>query len=82
MWRFKFLLEFNEEDIDNDIDDNNNMNVSLIKKYAPDIHNTYEYDIGKYDNFLNYCFQKMYEQNVEVCADILLDDLTTDFQVH
>ncbi len=34
LWRFKFLLDFDEEDIediDDDINDNNNMKLSLIK---------------------------------------------------
>jgi len=43
------------------------MNLSLIKYYAPDIYNTYEYDIEDGEN----CFEMMYFQNLEVCADIL-----------
>ena len=43
------------------------MNLSLIKKYAPNIYNTYEYDIEDGEN----CFEMMYFQNLEVCADIL-----------
>ena len=43
------------------------MNLSLIKYYAPDIYNTYEYDIEDDEN----CFEMMYFQNLEVCAEIL-----------
>ncbi len=69
-WNYKYMIDFEEEedeDIEDDIEDNNNMNLSLIKKYAPDIYDTYEYDIDDYDN----CFNKMYELNLEVCANVL-----------
>jgi hypothetical protein len=67
-WKFEYLLDFENEDIEDiedDINDINDMTLSLIKKHAPDIYNTYEYD--KYNNY----FTTIYEQNLEVCADIL-----------
>ena len=66
-WNFKHFIDFREEDVDDDIDDNNNMNLSLIKKYAPDIYDTYEYDIEDDED----PFEMMYFQNLEVCANVL-----------
>ncbi len=65
LWKYEYFLDFEDEEVEDDIDEINNMNLSLIKKYAPDIYNTYEYDTN--DN----CFTAMYEQNLEVCADII-----------
>ena len=67
LWNYNHFIDFEKEDVDDDIEDNNNMNLSLIKYYAPDIHNTYEYDIEDDEN----CFEMMYFQNLEVCAEIL-----------
>ena len=43
------------------------MNSSLIKKYAPNIYNTYEYDMKDNEN----PFERFYNQNLEFCANIL-----------
>lgn len=66
-WNFRHFIDFTEDDIEDDIDENNNMNLSLIKKYAPDIYNTYEYDIEDDED----PFEMMYFQNLEICANIL-----------
>ena len=78
LWEFNFLLDFDEEGIENDhiiINNNNNMNLTLIKKYAPDIYNSYEYEIGEYDN----CIEKMYNQNLKIIADILHNRFNSRF---
>jgi hypothetical protein len=75
LWEYNFLLDFDEEGIDDDINNNNNMNLTLIKKYAPDIYNSYEYEIGEYDN----CIEKMYDQNLEIIADILHNRFNSRF---
>jgi hypothetical protein len=75
LWEFNFLLDFDEEGIDDDIINNNNMNLTLIKKYAPDIYNSYEYEIGEYDN----CIEKMYDQNLKIIADILHNRFNSRF---
>ena len=70
LWEFNFLIDFDEEYIEDDhiiINNNNNLNLRLIKKYAPNIYNSYEYKIGEYDN----CIEKMYNQNLKIIADIL-----------
>ena len=68
-WKSRYSIDFEEEedDVDDYNEDDNNMNLSLIKKYAPDIYNTYQYDIKDYEN----PFEMMYNQNLEVCANIL-----------
>jgi len=68
-WKSRHSIDFEEEedDVDDYNEDDNNMNLSLIKKYAPDIYNTYEYDIKDNEN----PFEMMYNQNLEVCANIL-----------
>jgi hypothetical protein len=75
LWEYNFLLDFDEEGIDDDIINNNNMNLTLIKKYAPDIYNSYEYEIGEYDN----CIEKMYDQNLKIIADILHNRFNSRF---
>jgi len=70
LWEFHFYLDFDEEGIEDDIsiyNNYNNINLTLIKKYAPDIYNSYEYEIGEYDN----CIEKMYDQNIKIFADII-----------
>ena len=49
LWEFHFLLDFDEEGNDYDVENNNNMNLSLIKRYAPDIYDTYEYELDTYE---------------------------------
>ena len=66
-WINKNFIDFEEEDVDDDIENINNMNLSLIKKYVPDIYNTYEYNFEEYENKLEMIFL----QNLKVCADIL-----------
>ena len=68
-WKSRDSIDFEEEedDVDDYNEDDNNMNLSLIKKYAPDIYNTYQYDIKDNEN----PFEMMYNQNLEVCANIL-----------
>ena len=68
-WKSRYSIDFEEEedDVDDYNEDDNNMNLSLIKKYAPDIYNTYQYDIKDNEN----PFEMMYNQNLEVCANIL-----------
>ena len=78
LWEFNFLIDFDEEGIEDDhiiINNNNNLNLTLIKKYAPNIYNSYEYKIGEYDN----CIEKMYNQNLKVIADILHDRFNSRF---
>ena len=75
LWKFHFLLDFDEEGIEDDIINNNNMNLTLIKKYAPDIYNSYEYEIGEYDN----CIEKMYDQNIKIFADIIHNRFNSRF---
>ncbi len=78
LWKFHFFLDFDEEGIEDDIiiiNNNNDMNLTLIKQYAPDIYNSYEYEICEYDN----CFTAMYEQNLEVCADIIHNRFNSRF---
>ena len=78
LWEFNFLLDFDEEGIEDDIiiiNNNMNINLTLIKKYAPDIYNSYEYEIGEYDN----CIEKMYNQNLKIIADILHDRFNSRF---
>ena len=75
LWEYNFLLDFDEEGIDDDIINNNNMNLTLIKKYAPDIYNSYEYEIGEYDN----CIEKMYDQNIKIFADIIHNRFNSRF---
>ena len=70
LWEFHFLLDFEEEGIEDEIiliKNYFNINLTLIKKYAPDIYNSYEYEIGEYDN----CIEKMYDQNLKIFADIV-----------
>ena len=62
LWEFHFLLDFDEEGIEDDIiiiNSNNNLNLTLIKKYIPDIYNSYEYEIGEYDNCIEKCIIKI-----------------------
>ena len=68
-WKSRHSIDFeeDEDDVDDYNEDDNNMNLSLIKKYAPDIYNTYQYDIKDNEN----PFEMMYNQNLEVCANIL-----------
>ena len=68
-WKSTYSIDFeeDEDDVDDYNEDDNNMNLSLIKKYAPDIYNTYQYDIKDNEN----PFEMMYNQNLEVCANIL-----------
>ena len=68
-WKSRYSIDFeeDEDDVDDYNEDDNNMNLSLIKKYAPDIYNTYQYDIKDNEN----PFEMMYNQNLEVCANIL-----------
>jgi hypothetical protein len=78
LWKFHFLLDFEEEGIEDDIiiiNNNMNINLTLIKKYAPDIYNSYEYEIGEYDN----CIEKIYDQNLEIFADILHNRFNSRF---
>ena len=78
LWEFNFLIDFDEEYIEDDhiiINNNNNLNLTLIKKYAPNIYNSYEYKIGEYDN----CIEKMYNQNLKIIADILHDRFNSRF---
>ena len=78
LWKFHFLLDFEEEGIEDDIiiiNNNMNINLTLIKKYAPDIYNSYEYEIGEYDN----CIEKMYDQNLKIIADILHNRFNSRF---
>ena len=78
LWEFNFLIDFDEEGIEDDhiiINNNNNMNLTLIKKYAPDIYNSYEYEIGEYDN----CIEKMYNQNLKIFADIVHNRFNSRF---
>ncbi len=58
------------EDIEDEMNDNNNLNLSSIKKYAPDIYNTYEYD--KYDNSLTKFYVLIF----------FIDGLMIDFKTH
>ncbi len=68
-WKSRYSIDFEEEedDVDDYNEDDNNMNLSLIKQYAPDIYNTYEYDIKDNEN----PFEMMYNQNLEACANFL-----------
>ena len=68
-WKSRHSIDFeeDEDDVDDYNEDDNNMNLSLIKKYAPDIYNTYQYNIKDNEN----PFEMMYNQNLEVCANIL-----------
>jgi hypothetical protein len=78
LWEFNFLIDFDEEYIEDDhiiINNNNNLNLTLIKKYAPNIYNSYEYKIGEYDN----CIEKMYNQNLKIIADILHNRFNSRF---
>ena len=78
LWEFNFLIDFDEEYIEDDhiiINNNNNLNLTLIKKYAPNIYNSYEYEIGEYDN----CIEKMYDQNLKIIADILHNRFNSRF---
>jgi len=58
LWRRKYFLddEINEY--------NNNMILSLIRKYAPDIYDTYKYDFD--DDEID-----IYDSNLNLCCDIL-----------
>ena len=75
LWEFHFYLDFDEEGIEDDIINNNNINLTLIKKYASDIYNSYEYEIGEYDN----CIEKMYDQNLKIFADIVHNRFNSRF---
>ena len=71
-WTFEYLLDFDEEENQDDevideIENYNNINLSLIKKYAPEIYKTYVYDIKDNQN----PFEMMHLQNIELCADII-----------
>ena len=53
------------------------INLLLIKTYAPDIYNSYEYDFDyiKYDEFHDdyelIIYKKLYEPTLKICGDIL-----------
>jgi hypothetical protein len=57
LWRQKYFLD------DKINEYNNNMILSLIRKYAPDIYDTYKYD---FDDEID-----IYDTNLNLCCDIL-----------
>ena len=70
-WINKYFLDFDEEGIDYDVENNNNMNLSLIKRYAPDIYNTYEYELDTFELEEHIYDETIYDYNLRVCADVI-----------
>ena len=70
-WINKYFLDFDEEGNDYDVENNNNMNLSLIKRYAPDIYDTYEYELDTFELEEHMFDKTIYEYNLRVCADVI-----------
>ena len=70
-WIHKYFLDFDEEGIDYDVENNNNMNLSLIKRYAPDIYDTYEYELDTFELEEHMLDKTIYDYNLRVCADVI-----------
>jgi hypothetical protein len=70
-WIHKYCLDFDEEGIDYDVENKNNMNLSLIKIYAPDIYDTYEYELDTFELEEHMFDKTIYEYNLRVCADVI-----------
>ena len=46
LWHFTYYLDLDEDELEADeIINNNDMNLSIIKQYAPNIYNNYEYEL-------------------------------------
>ena len=81
IWLISYLFDLDdeEEEFDEYIIDVNNMNLSLIKKYAPEFYNTYEYDVyPEYDED----YKNIYLITLNICGEILKNHFNDRFYTY
>ena len=71
LWHFTYYLDLDEDELEADeIINNNNMNLSIIKQYAPNIYNNYEYEYNEYPPY-NEEYKNIYHSTLIECAGVL-----------
>ncbi len=71
LWYFANILDLEDDDIDeDDIININNMNLSYIKKYSPNIYNTYKYDMDEYPEY-NEEYKNIFKTTLNISGDVL-----------
>ena len=71
LWHFTYYLDLDEDELETDnIISINDMNLSIIKQYAPNIYNNYEYEYNEYPQY-NEEYKNIYHSTLIQCADVL-----------
>ena len=80
IWLLSYLFDLDDEEEKKYIIDVNNMNLSLIKKYAPEFYNTYEYVVyPEYDEDED---EKIYLITLNNCGKILKNHFNDRFYTY
>ena len=71
LWYFANFLDLENDDIDeDDIININNMNLSYIKKYSPNIYNTCKYEIDEYPEY-NEEYKDIFKTTLSISGNVL-----------
>ena len=71
LWHFTYYLDLDLDELEADeIISINDMNLSIIKQYAKNIYNNYEYEYNEYPKY-NEEYKNIYHSTLIQCADVL-----------